>query len=73
VATFPENGMITFDHNYSGTIRTVLSCAIFNLGSVEYACFLKCDADGGSKIMKSEYVSLQAPQALSWDWRKKWD
>lgn len=46
--------------------RTVLTCSAYARGNIEEQCFMKV-SDAG-KAMKSEIVSAEAPQAISWDW-----
>jgi hypothetical protein len=49
----------------------IIANATFSLRTIEDACFLKCDEQGGSKVMKSDCVSPAAPEAVAWDWRMK--
>jgi hypothetical protein len=47
----------------------IIANASFSLHTIDCACFLKCDSEGGSKVMKSECVTPAAPEAVAWDWR----
>ena len=63
--------MITDSIGDNKIIHLILSTAIYTAVSMECSCFLKCDADGGSKVMKSDAVPVPSADAVPWDWRFK--
>ena len=43
----------------------------YSYQTIECQCFLKCDSEGDSKVMKSDCVTPAAPEAIAWDWKMK--
>ena len=70
-AYYAETGMITDSIGDNSIVHLILSTAIYTAVSMECSCFLKCDADGGSKVMKSETVSVLSATAVPFDWRMR--
>jgi hypothetical protein len=59
--------MINPDQKIAWIARIIVTCSAYAREDLECTCFLKSTEP--DRIMKSECVSMEAPQAIIGDWR----
>jgi len=65
---YEEPGMMSPDTKIPWMARIILACSTYARHDLEDECFLKCDSEGGSKVMKSEVVTYKSPESVPYNW-----